>query len=138
MKFQNLSDAKLLAATQSAATREKQATLELLEHLLEVDRRDLALREGYSSLWEYVHRGLGYSEGAASERVAAMRLLKRAPEAAQMIRDQKLTLTVAAKVQHFVRWVERTEARTVLETGPAAHPNTNSRSIIFGHLLPVV
>lgn len=113
--LKSLSNPDLLTATQSAASREKQATYVLLEHLLEIDARDLALREGYSSLWDYVHRGLGYSEAAASERVAAMRLLKRSPEAAQLIKAEKLSLTVAAKVQHFVRAVEKTESRKVSE-----------------------
>lgn len=101
--LKTLSDSELMTQTQAAARREKAATLELLEHLLEVERRGTALAQGFGSMFEYVHRGLGYSEGAADERVAAMRLLRRVPEAKEMFATQKLSLTTAAKVQTFVR-----------------------------------
>ena len=113
MQFYKLSDKDLLNATQTVALREKGATLELLEHLLEVEKRDLVFKQGFSSIWDYLHRGLNYCESAASERVAAMRLLKRAPEAAELMNAQKLSLSTAAKVQHFVRAVEKTEKRKV-------------------------
>ena len=115
MALNSLSDKDLLQATHTVSIREKAATLELLEHLLEVERRDLVFKQGYSSLWDYLHRGLSYSESAASERVAATRLLKRAPEAAQLMSEQKLSLSTAAKVQHFVRAIEKTEHRKVDE-----------------------
>ena len=113
MQLQTFSDQDLLSATHAVSVREKAATLELLEHLLEVEKRDLAFKQGFSSMWEYLHRGLAYCESAASERVAAMRLLKRAPEAAQLMTEQKLSLSTAAKVQHFVRALEKTEHRKV-------------------------
>lgn len=112
-ELESLSDSELNSQTQHMARREKAATLELLEHLLEVERRGLALRLGFGSVFEYVHRGLGYSEGAAGERVAAMRLLGRVPEAKEKLITQKLTLTTAAKVQTFVRALEKTERRRV-------------------------
>ena len=93
--------------------REKAATLELLEHLLEVEKRNLVFKQGFSSIWDYLHRGLNYCESAASERVAAMRLLKRAPEVALLMTEQKLSLSTAAKVQHFVRAVEKSERRKI-------------------------
>ena len=113
MQLTKLNDVDLLSATQAVSVREKAATLELLEHLLEVEKRDLVFQQGYSSMWDYLHRGLAYCESAASERVAAMRLLKRAPVAAQLMTEQKLSLSTAAKVQHFVRAIEKTERRKV-------------------------
>lgn len=44
MNLQNLSDSELLSKTRSAATHEKSATLDLLDHLLEVERRGIVLR----------------------------------------------------------------------------------------------
>ena len=113
MKLSNLNDSDLLFSTHAVSLREKAATLELLEHLLEVEKRDLVFKQGFSSVWEYLHRGLGYCESASSERVAAMRLLKRAPEVAELMSTQKLSLSTAAKVQHFVRAVEKTEKRKI-------------------------
>ena len=113
MPFKTLSDQDLLSATHAVSLCERAATFELLEHLIEVEKRDLVFKQGFSSVWDYLHRGLGYCESAASERVAAMRLLKRAPKAAELMNTQKLSLSTAAKVQHFVRAVEKTEHRKV-------------------------
>lgn len=115
MTFSKLNDSELLNATHAVSLRERATTLELLEYLAEVEKRDLVFKQGFSSMWDYLHRGLGYCESAASERVAAMRLLKRAPVAAELINAQKLSLSTAAKVQHFVRAIERSENRKVDE-----------------------
>jgi 5-methylcytosine-specific restriction endonuclease McrA len=113
MNLQILTDGELLDQTQAAAATEKSATLALLEHLLEIEKRGLALTQGFRSTWDYVHRGLGYSEAAASERVAAMRCLKRSPQVREMLRENKISFTLAAKVQHFVRAIEKLESRSV-------------------------
>jgi hypothetical protein len=97
--------------TQVAATKEKQATLVLIDHLLEVERRGLHFTQGYASIWEYVYKALKYSESSASERVNAMRLIKNSPEARTMIERQELSLTVASKLQQFVKAVKKTERR---------------------------
>src|SRR6185437_15510137 len=79
-RISDLSDQELHARTLVAASKEKAATLALLDYLAEVDIRRLYSAQAYSSLWEYVHKALGYSESQASERVAAMRLMRRLPE----------------------------------------------------------
>lgn len=84
--------------TLQAAANEKTATLILLEHLAEIDRRRLYAIRGYSSLWEYVCKALDYSESQAYERVSAMRLMVRVPEVKEELQSGKLTLTTAAKL----------------------------------------
>ena len=61
-KLDLISDEELHVQTLTASANEKQATLVLLEHLAEVDHRRLFALRGYSSLWEYVHKALGFSE----------------------------------------------------------------------------
>ena len=101
--LKHLSDQKLNEETLLASKKEKQATLVLLEYLSEVDARRLYNARGYSSLWEYVHQYLGYSESQASERVAAMRLMTRVPEVKEKLEKQSITLTTTAKLASFVR-----------------------------------
>jgi Arc/MetJ family transcription regulator len=101
--FSRLSDEALHDQTLQAAAREKSATLVLLEHLAEIERRRLHSARGYTSLWEYVHRALGYSEAQASERVSAMRLMRKLPEVQAKLESGQVTLTATARLASHVR-----------------------------------
>jgi len=102
-----LPDSVLHERARLAARDEKRATLVLLLYLREVERRRLYAARGYSSLWEYVFKCLGYSEAGASERVGAMRLL-RVPGVREKIESGQLTYTLAAKLARFFRSEEKT------------------------------
>ncbi|MBC7386102.1 MAG: HNH endonuclease [Cryobacterium sp.] len=89
--------------TLTAAKQEKLATLELLKFLLEVeDRRTYAVL-GFPSMFKYVEEGLTYSPAQASDRVAAMRLLRKVPEIATQLERGTQTLTSVAKIASHVR-----------------------------------
>ena len=109
-----LSNEVLHLQTVHAAEVEKKSTLSLLEFLSEVDRRRLYAARGFGSLWEYVHKALGYSEAQASEPVASMRLINRVPEVANQLREGKLTLTTTAKLAFFARRENLTPDKTAL------------------------
>jgi hypothetical protein len=64
-KLSGLSDRELLARVKALVSRERATTLEILLHLIEVERRRLHLGLGYPSLFEYCTRHLGYSSTAA-------------------------------------------------------------------------
>lgn len=113
MNLLSLSSPELHDKTFQAAANEKRATLELLEYLAEVDRRRLYAEKAYSSLWEYVHQFLGYSEAQASERVSAMRLMRKVPEVKVALGEGKLTLTSTAKLASFVRRENASPAQTI-------------------------
>ena len=59
-----LSDNALLSQLHKLVDREKQTTLSILLHLAEVNRRDLYLEYGYSSLFDYSVGALKYSRSA--------------------------------------------------------------------------
>lgn len=102
-ELRRFSDLELLDLTSKAAKNEKAATLVLLEHLLEVDVRRAFATDAYSSLFDYVARGLGYSESQAAERVAAVRLMRETPSVKTHIESGALTLTSAAMIQRHLR-----------------------------------
>ncbi len=112
--FSLLSDQELHEKTLQSAAQEKSATLKLLEHLAEVDARMLHARRGYSSLWEYVHLALGYSESQSSERVSAMRLMRKIPEVKSAIEQGTMTLTSTLKLATFAKR-ERVNTETTVE-----------------------
>jgi 5-methylcytosine-specific restriction endonuclease McrA len=97
-----LSDLELLNHTQKAAKNEKAATLVLLDHLLLVDQRRAYATQSYSSLFDYLARGLGYSETQSAERVAAVRLMRARPEVKKHLTEGELTLTSAALIQRHL------------------------------------
>ena len=103
MNLKILSSSDLLEKTFAAAREEKRATLALLDLLAEVDSRRLYNERGYSTLWEYVHKALGYSEAQASERVSAMRLMRKVPEVRAELDANRVNLTSTAKLASFVR-----------------------------------
>jgi hypothetical protein len=98
-----LNNQELHENTLKAASDEKSATLKLLEYLAEVDSRRLHAIMGYPSLWQYVHKELGYSESQTSERVSAMRLMIRLPEVREEIEANQLSLTAVAKLATHIR-----------------------------------
>lgn len=99
----HLTDTTLLEATRQVSIREKQCTLQLLEHLLEIDRRKAYAERAYSSLFDYVVRELRYSESQAAERVNAARLLRSTPETRESLASGELTLTTAAQIQRHLQ-----------------------------------
>src|ERR1041385_3991476 len=99
----NLSDDQLHAQTLQTAKREQELTIAVVEHLEEVARRRLHAKRGYSSIFEYCVKALGYSEGSASQRVGAMRLIQSVPEARERFVTGSLNLSSAAAIQKFIR-----------------------------------
>lgn len=104
--LRKLTISELLDRTFQNAKTEQAATLALLEHLAEVERRKAyAGKTGltiYTSLFDYIRRGLNYSDSQAAERVAATRLLLQSPTVKPAIQTGSLSLTSAAQVQRFI------------------------------------
>ena len=63
-----LSDTELLARIPAIVQAERIATAEVVEHLVEVERRRLYLEQACSSLYTYCCERLRYSQDAALKR----------------------------------------------------------------------
>jgi 5-methylcytosine-specific restriction endonuclease McrA len=103
-----LSDELLLSQVKALAGEERRIHREVLETLLEVDRRQLHLARGFSSLFVFCTDELGYSPASAQRRIASMRLLKEMsqPEREKVqakIESGTLTLNHLAQVQSVAR-----------------------------------
>ena len=94
-----LSDRELLAQTRNLARVERHLQGAIIDYLAEIDARSLFLRRGYSSLFDYAVRELGYSDAAAARRIGAMRLCAEQPRARERLRDGSLSLSAAADLQ---------------------------------------
>ena len=94
-----LSDDQLLEQTGKLARLDHEVQVVVIDHLCEIEARRLYLRRGYSSPFDYVTRGLGYSAGAAWRRIGAMKLCVRIDGVRERLRDGSLTLDAAAQLQ---------------------------------------
>ena len=73
MDQKTLQDSELIAKLKNLVAQEKEITLEILDFLREVEARQLHLARGFSSLFEFCIKELGYSEGAANRRISSMK-----------------------------------------------------------------
>jgi hypothetical protein len=97
-----LSDDALVAAVNSLARCEREATACLLAHLAELDARRLYLAAGFSSLFTYCCTVLHLSEPAAYNRIEAARATRRFPVVLPMLAEGALRLaTVRLLAAHL-------------------------------------
>lgn len=113
MKRIELQDFELNEKIKSLARQERELTQEILEHVAEVDRRKLYLAMSYPSLFEYLVREIGYSEGSAQRRIDAARLLQRIPEISNHIHSGSISLSQISKMQKICRQIKRTSGDAI-------------------------
>lgn len=106
-----LPDRVLLARTRQLVERERHLNVEIVDHLREIEDRDLHLARGFSTLFDYAVNELGYSNGAAWRRTLAMRLCRRMPDVRERLRNGSLTLSTAAQLQSAFERQERKRRR---------------------------
>ena len=117
-----LPDQVLLAHTRSLVLHEQALQLAVLDHLREIHARHLHLRLGFSSLFDYAVRELGYSEGAAWRRLKAMRLCAETAGTRERLQDGSLTLSAAAQLQNTFDLLQRPATATVDRSSAPAAP----------------
>ncbi|MES2802018.1 MAG: HNH endonuclease signature motif containing protein [Bdellovibrionota bacterium] len=92
MNLSQLASSELLLRLEKLSRTERKITHVILWHILEVEIRKLYADRGYGSCFEYLTKGLGYSEGSAYRRLQSARLLKKMPE--------KLSASIAVKLEN--------------------------------------
>ena len=118
-----LSDQRLLQRIKELSAVEQHLKVVVIDHLRELERRRLYLSLGFSSLFEYAVRELGYSDAAAWRRIKAMRLCVEVKGARGRIQDGTLTLNAAAELQHAFERQERKQG------GGGSGPQAGVRSV---------
>ena len=121
-----LSDRELLRETRNLVRHERHLQGAVIDHLSEIEARGLYLERGFSSLFDYAVRELGYSDAAAARRIGAMRLCADQPDAREGLRDGSLTLSAAAELQWaFDRQRRRGSISGTAAIAPAGTPAQN-------------
>ena len=124
--FSHLGDQQLLAQTQRLAGNRRCLEVHILDHLGEIDCRGLALRRGFSSLFDYAVRELRFSDAAAQRRIQALRLCRRHGWVRDKLQNGALTLTAAAQLETAIAGAERHGKQEVPRRG-GAQPAGNGR-----------
>ena len=107
--FSELGDQQLLDQTKRLAANQRCIEVHILDHLDEIDRRGLALRRGFSSLFDYAVRELRFTDAAAQRRIQAMRLCRRHGWVRASLQSGELSLTGAAQLETTFAGAERAE-----------------------------
>ena len=105
--FSTLGDQQLLAQTKRLAANQRGLEVHILDHLDEIDRRNLALRRGFSSLFDYAVRELRFSDAAAQRRIQTMRLCRRHGWVRAMLYSGELSVTATAQMETAFAAAER-------------------------------
>ena len=106
-----LSDDRLLERTKELSRIEHHLEVVVIDHLREIHKRRLYLRRGFSSLFDYAVRELGYSDAAAWRRIKAMRLCADVEGVRERLQNGSMTLNAAAQLQHAFDRQERKKER---------------------------
>jgi hypothetical protein len=118
MNLEKLSNEELALNLKALISKEREILSEILEHILEIDRRKFYLKMAYSSLFDYLTKHLGYSAGSAQRRIDAARLMKEIPELSQKLENGSLNLSQVSLVQKAIRQkkVQISNKREILES----------------------
>jgi len=97
-----LSDTELLARIPVIVQAERIASADVVEHLMEVERRRLYLDQACSSLYTYCRDRLGYSEDAALKRARVARLATRLPRVLDELSSGAIHLTALFLLDRYL------------------------------------
>lgn len=103
MNLSEIGNHELFTRLENLSRTERKITHLILWHILEVETRKLFADRGFSSCFEYLTQGLGYSEGSANRRLQSARLLRQVPQIGEKIEAGSLNLSQLSQVQRCIR-----------------------------------
>lgn len=81
---------------------ERRITSQIIDLLQEIENSKAYLEWGYSNLFEYLVKGLGYSESLAYQRKAALKICQVLPEIKEKLENGSLSLTTLARASRVL------------------------------------
>jgi hypothetical protein len=92
---------------------ERKITLEILLLIQTMDITKLYRDLGFDSLFSYLTRGIGYSEGAAQRRISSARLMRQIPAIESEIKSGELNLTQISLAATAFRQEEKAQGQKI-------------------------
>lgn len=91
----------------SLAAQERKITNEILLLMNRIQKERIYLEWGFSSMYEVLVRGLGYSSSAAFRRIEAAKILLSVPEVEEKLEAGQVNLTTLARAQTIMKAQEK-------------------------------
>jgi hypothetical protein len=99
-----LTDEELIRSIKVLVGEERRTVVAILRHLNEFDRRTLAARSSFPSLFEYCVKELRYAQGEAARRIHVARAAAKFPVLYGAIERGLISLTVASMLAPHLKW----------------------------------
>jgi hypothetical protein len=112
-----LTDGALLARLETLVAQERESTADVVEHLMEVERREIAIDLAYPSVFWYCVKKLGYSEAAAFARIRAARAAAAFPDVLTRLRAGSLHLEAIVRLYPYL---DQDNSRDLLDRASGA------------------
>src|ERR1035437_8224921 len=91
-------DDELLSRLDRLVPIERESLPEMLAYLSEVERRNMHLDRGFSSMFEFCVERLRWGEGAAMQRLIVAKAASFYPEIYSFLRDGQLNLSAVSRL----------------------------------------
>ena len=101
-RLRSLKDDELLSALSTIVRTSNELTAELIEHLAELDQRQLHLDLGFPSLFAYCVQSLGLCEATAGRRIAVARVCSKYPEALARVATGELHVSALCLLKQYL------------------------------------
>ena len=113
MMFSQMTNDDLMVKFHECVRSERKIAHHVLEYIAEIETRQLYLGRGYPSLHAFLREACGYSEGAATRRIAGARLLRQIPDIATKLEAGTINLSQLAQIQATCRESEKQNRQPV-------------------------
>ena len=107
----SISNEELTQNLKRLVKQERELNHRIVLHLAELSSRRLYAELGYTSMFDYACRGLGYTRSSAQRRIVAARIVARFPEVYDCLEDGRLSLGTLESVADAM---DRPNARELL------------------------
>jgi 5-methylcytosine-specific restriction endonuclease McrA len=102
MDLRKFSDQELLSSISKLVGAHHELTAKLVAYLGEIEERNLHLLAGYSSLFEFCTKALGFSEGEAFRRILAARLGRKFPSVHALLASGEVNLSTLELLREWL------------------------------------
>ncbi len=100
--LKSISNQELVNQLRKLVSKEQDLTLQILPHLVEVERRELYLERHFNSLYEYCKQEFNYSDASAWRRAGAAVAILKCPEAWDLLLQKRVTITALAMISRLI------------------------------------
>ncbi len=130
----HLTNHVLLRDLTALVAQDRATTAALLAHITEVERRRLYAEMGYSAMFHYCVRELGFSEDMAAKRNRAARTARRFPAIFEAVADGRLHVTGVCLLSRPLRHLRGKAAEDLIAA--AEHMTRDQLEVLLAERFP--